>query len=83
MTKFTYRRAEKGYSGEYVLESYFDDAEDVAVEAAEDYHSNHDGWESSWPIDFEIIDADGISLGTFEIDREAVPHFFLNRKRTP
>jgi len=73
MTKlFTY----KLNGCEYAFESYYDDAEDIAVEAAEDYHSRHDGWESSWPIAFEIVDADGISLGTFNIDREAVPHFY-------
>ena len=76
MAKFTYRRGEPGYLSTYEFESNFDDAEDVAVEAAEDFHTNHDGWESTWPINFEIIDADGISLGCFKIDCEAVPHFY-------
>ena len=81
MAKFKYRRAERGYSSVYEIESNFDDddAEDVAATAAENFHDQHDGWESSWPITFEILDEADISLGSFQVDRELVPHFFVSR----
>jgi len=79
MAKFKYRRTERGYSDTYEIESNFDDAEHVAVAAAEDFHDQRDGWESSWPITFEILDEADISLGSFQVDREAVPHFFVSR----
>lgn len=51
------------------------DPEYIAELAAEDYHSCHDGWESSWPLPFTIFDNCGILLGKYEVDREAVPSF--------
>ena len=49
---------------------------DAAVDAAEDYHGNHDGWESAWPIDFYIYESeDGPPVGRFEVERETVPQF--------
>jgi hypothetical protein len=47
---------------------------------AEDYHSNHDGWEASWPLTFVILDEDLNELGCFLIDREAIPQFNIVRK---
>jgi hypothetical protein len=79
MAKFKYRCADLGRPEFYEIDSSFDDAEDVAVEAAEDFHTNHDGWESNWPITFEIVDAEDISLGNFQVDRESVPHFYVSR----
>jgi hypothetical protein len=79
MPKFKYRRPEMDHAGVYDLESFADDAGDVAISAAEDFHSNHDGWECEWPITFEILDADDISLGCFKVDREAVPHFYITK----
>lgn len=50
--------------------------DDVAVDAAEDYHSNHDGWESSWPLDITLYETkDGPAIATFEVERETVPEF--------
>src|SRR4051812_13285342 len=50
---------------------------DVAIAAAEDYHANHDGWESSWPIDFFIYESEeGPAVGRFEVERETVPEFY-------
>lgn len=46
----------------------------MAEDAAEDFHSNHDGWETSWPLTF-VIKQDGQVLGTFEVDRDTVPEF--------
>jgi len=43
--------------------------------AAEDYHSNHDGWESSWPLTFAMYDPGDQLLGRYCVDRETVPRF--------
>lgn len=51
-----------------------DDPEWIAEDAAEDFHSNHDGWESSWPVTIEIS-YEGKILGRFSVDMEARPHF--------
>ena len=51
-----------------------DDAELMAEEAAEDYHSNHDGWESHWPLKLAIFDGDKL-IGKFEVELEHQPHF--------
>lgn len=47
----------------------------VAKEAAQDFHSNHDGWEHSFPITLSIFRTDGVPLGVFEVEREVVPAF--------
>jgi hypothetical protein len=47
----------------------------LAAEAAEDYHSNHDGWESSWPLEITVADIDGKVIGTFSVDRDVEPVF--------
>lgn len=51
------------------------DLEWIAEAAADDYHSNHDGWEAHWPRTFIIFDMDDNRLGQCEVDREAVPQF--------
>ena len=54
----------------------------VAEDAAEDYHDNHDGWESSsWPVEITLYETqDGPALGVFEVDREAQPVFMATLK---
>jgi hypothetical protein len=48
----------------------------AAEDCADDYHSRHDGWESSWPLVFALYrEEDGPELARFDIDREAVPQF--------
>lgn len=47
----------------------------IAEDAAEQNHSENDGWEASWPRVFGILKDDGTPLGMFEVDREAVPQF--------
>lgn len=50
---------------------------DVAMDAADDYYRNHDGWESRWPLDFFIYESeDGPSVACFEVERETVPQFY-------
>lgn len=55
------------------------DLDYVAEDAAENYHSYHDGWESSWPLTFVILDDDLNELGRFSVDREAVPQFHASK----
>jgi len=58
------------------------DAESVAESCAEDYHSNHDGWEDSWPLIIALFNSeDGPEITRFEVDREAVPQFTASRPR--
>lgn len=48
----------------------------VAVACAEDFHSNHDGWECSWPLELEVLSGSGgPAIGRFEIECENVPSF--------
>jgi len=47
----------------------------VAEAAAESDHSEHDGWESTWPQTFTIYALDGKELGKFEVEREFDPVF--------
>lgn len=52
------------------------EARHVAEKCADDFHSNHDGWECSWPRTFTLHETeDGPVVATFEIEREAVPLF--------
>lgn len=51
-----------------------DDLEWLAEDAAKDYHSNHDGWEASWPIKLALF-KDDICLGKFEVELEFEPSF--------
>ena len=52
----------------------------VAEAAADDYHSNHNGWEAHWPCDIYIFDLDGNPLGVFVVQREAEPVFLATKK---
>ncbi|EMK7762503.1 TPA: hypothetical protein ACJIYU_004434 [Yersinia enterocolitica] len=46
----------------------------LAAIAAEDYWERFDGWESNWPLSFEIF-IDGVSAGNFSVDMEQQPTF--------
>ena len=52
----------------------------VAEDCAEDFHSNHDGWESKWPLDFKVWYDFGEVLGVFQIEREYEPLFSASAK---
>lgn len=47
----------------------------IAEDAAKDYHSEHDGWEASWPVTISIFDEAGVHLGDVEVEREYDPVF--------
>lgn len=53
-----------------------EDGEFLAKQAAEDYHSKHDGWESSWPIPFTIWDNSGKLIGKYTVERDVEPVFY-------
>jgi hypothetical protein len=58
----------------------------LVVEMADDYVSNHDGWEicESWHgdyRDFAVWDADKKFIGTFEVLMEYEPHYSAWRKK--
>lgn len=54
--------------------------QDIAEQCAEDFHSNHDGWEVVWPREFVLYETeDGPTLARFEVDMEARPEFSASR----
>lgn len=80
--EYRYSVDNASFEDSYAFKTNFseDNPEWVAEEAAKDYHSNHDGWEDSWPLDFELFTAAGVSLGVFTVEREAVPSFSATEK---
>lgn len=47
----------------------------LAMICGRDFFHEHDGWEASWPIPFQLFDSDGMPSGTFSVDMEAEPQF--------
>jgi hypothetical protein len=66
------------YECETDHDTEFDDW--MAEDCADDYHSNHDGWESRWPITFRIWMESGEVLGDYHVEREYEPVFRAHRK---
>ena len=91
MQKIWYRVIDHCEASYYYLElpNTFDlmetrDQASIAVKCAEDYHSNHDGWESNWPLTFALhTTEEGPEAAQLDIDREAVPHFYASHVKTP
>lgn len=52
-----------------------EDGEYIAQEAAEDYHSCHDGWESIWPLVITIY-SEGRVVGKYDVERDVEPVFY-------
>lgn len=70
------------YHGPFGLKINIEDEGDlsyVAEQAADDFHTNHDGWECSWPRQFKIIGPDDTVLGEFEVDRDVEPVFSAHK----
>lgn len=67
----------------YEIESASDAefADWIAEDAANDYHSEHDGWESHWPLTFRIWDDQGKLLGDYNVDRDYDPVFHASEVR--
>ena len=60
--------------GDFYLEDKWE-LEMAAQDCAQNFWTNHDGWECSWPLNFTIYTPDGKILGTFEIEQEYDPVF--------
>ena len=86
-TTFWYGRVDSGHTYRYELtvSGSYDltdesDQETLIEEAADDYHSNRDGWEASWPCAFALAATkDGPEMARFEVDRETRPEFHAMR----
>lgn len=55
---------------------------DTTAEIVADlFHSNHDGWEASWPVVIALVD--NVAETRWTVDRESVPHFIATRTERP
>ena len=54
-------------------------AEGFAAECAEDYYYDHDGNESSWPLTIWIWENESTLIGSFFVDMEPRPKFYVDR----
>lgn len=51
--------------------------EALLEECANDYWSNHDGWECTWPLTFSLHRTEnGSEIARFTIEMEAEPRFY-------
>lgn len=57
------------FDSKFVPESYW-----LFEDAADDFYNNHDGWECSWPMRFDLYDADKW-LGAREVHMDMAPQF--------
>lgn len=85
--KYHYEVNDHGSRHEVASHKCEDDCyfEFLAQECAEDYHSRHDGWGASWPMDMKIYEysdaEDGKELWRGSVDREAIPSFSARTER--
>ena len=49
--------------------------QDVAADAARNYHQRRGGYEAEWPLRI-TVEMQNVTQRTFEVDRESRPHFF-------
>lgn len=49
----------------------------ISDQLAVDYHSNHDGWEATWPLRLSVW-KDGVEVARFSVEREYEPSFYAN-----
>jgi hypothetical protein len=70
-----------GYCHQVTLEATYDLTDDtwldsIAEQCADDWHSNHDGWEASWPRVFALYASkEGPAIAHMEVERETVAQF--------
>ena len=59
------------------------DPDYIAQDAADDFFSNHDGWEASWPLIITLHTIKGgLEKSRMIVDMEAVPTFTAQRIET-
>lgn len=49
-----------------------------AMEAAEDFWHDHNGWDCQWPVTITLVDDDGVE-SDWDVEMEAVPSFSASR----
>jgi hypothetical protein len=53
----------------------------MAELCAQDFYSEHDGWEVSWPTEIKLYEShDGPALATLEVGIEMEPRFYGSHK---
>jgi hypothetical protein len=57
----------------------FESGREIAETAAEHYHDYCDGWESSWPLIFEVVAEHLDGPERYSVDFEAVPSFVASK----
>lgn len=55
---------------------YHEDWRLVATDLADDFHSNHDGWEAQWPVNIRIY-KDDECVWSGDVDLEIEPNFYV------
>jgi len=72
-----YLSIEDVFEGNVSIEAnpWMGDITDLAEKAAEDYYSEHDGWEASWPCHIWLWKEDATPIGCYLVTLEAVPTF--------
>lgn len=63
----------------YEVETDSDIPRWIAQDAADDYHSEHDGWESRWPLTIALQLEDGTQK-QFEVECDYDPVFTAREK---
>lgn len=64
-SRINFRRDQRLYGKQWGL---------VATDLAEDFHSSHDGWEASWPLQIRIYEGEK-EVARFSVEREYEPSF--------
>lgn len=77
--RIAYRVIDHCENSYYELDTHWDihnDGRWAAQDAADNYHSEHDGWECSWPLIFSLHESEnGPEICRFSVNREAEPVF--------
>ena len=50
----------------------------IVEQAAENYFSDHDGWDCHWPLTFELLDDDQHVIYRAEVQLESQPLFIVS-----
>lgn len=74
----TYQR-EPSSHGEYGMDAWATSPRDAAEVYADYFHSQRDGWESTWPVEFFVRDMETDVVQRFSVDRETVPEFHADK----
>lgn len=73
IARFDFPRGQKTYGENWSM---------IADELAEHYHSNHDGWEATWPLELRVY-KDEAEVARFSVEREYEPSFIAYETTPP